>query len=112
MKAELTLNTRQFALMRKELAKLDLPPQKRKRLLWRILKLGVMVSAKRHQRRQENAEGEKWPGRSDGRRTKMMQQLPKMMAIRELPANDSAKIYLRGQKKSLRAWSVTSSSPG
>lgn len=99
MRAQLTLNTRQFAEMRKELAKLDLTPQKRKRLLWRILKLGVMVAAKRHQRRQEDATGKKWPGRKDGRREKMMRLLPGMMAIRELPANESAKIYLRGSKK-------------
>ncbi|MGL5421913.1 MAG: hypothetical protein ACRDAJ_02965 [Serratia fonticola] len=99
MQVDFTLNTRQWAALRRELRAAELPPAKRKRLLWRILKLGVMVAARRHQKRQENAEGVKWPGRADGRKDKMIRELVKMMAISELPAKESARIYLKGQKK-------------
>lgn len=99
MKAELTMNARQYSDMRKQLAKLDLPPAKRKRLVWRILKLGVMSAARGHQRRQEDENGRKWPGRSNGGRTKMMRHLPKMMAIRQLAGGDAGKVYLRRSGK-------------
>ncbi|MGM0511123.1 MAG: hypothetical protein ACQER3_00315 [Pseudomonadota bacterium] len=99
MQVDFTLNTQQWAALRRELRAAELPPAKRKRLLWRILKLGVMVAARRHQKRQENAEGVKWPARKSGFKGKMISQLPKMMAISELPAKESARIYLKGQKK-------------
>ncbi|PVZ87911.1 hypothetical protein C9426_09940 [Serratia sp. S1B] len=99
MKVDFTLNTKQWNALRKELEAAEMPPAKRKRLLYRILKLGVMVAARAHQRKQENAEGVKWPGRADGRKDKMLRNLVKMMAISELPAKESARIYLRGQKK-------------
>ena len=99
MQADFTLNRAQWEALKKDLAALELPPNKRKRLLWRLLKLGVMPAARRHQKQQANAEGVKWPKRQNGFKGKMMRGLPKMMAIRELAASDSAKIYLRGNKK-------------
>lgn len=99
MQADFTLNAAQWGALRKTLENLELPPPKRRRLLWRILNKGVMPAARRHQKRQENAEGVKWPGRADKRKSKMMTKLPGMMVIGELPASDSAKIYLRGNKK-------------
>ncbi|WP_145507692.1 hypothetical protein [Yersinia hibernica] len=98
MQADFTLNTAQWAALKKELAALELPPNKRKRLLWRLLKNGVMVVARQHVRKQENADGVKWPARWNGRKDKMMRKLPGMMVIREMPATESAKIYLRGSK--------------
>jgi len=99
MQISVTLPTRQWQALQKELEAAQLPPRQRRRLLWRILKTGVMAAARRHQRRQESAEGIKWPGRSNGRRDKMMRELVKMMAIHELPARESARIYLKGKKK-------------
>ncbi|WP_427192616.1 hypothetical protein [Serratia marcescens] len=99
MQVSVTLPAHQWKALQQELKAAELPPKKRQRLLWRILKLGVMVAARRHQRRQENAEGVKWPGRADGRKDKMMRELVKMMAVQELPASESARIYLKGAKK-------------
>ncbi|CNK19833.1 phage-like protein [Yersinia aldovae] len=99
MQTDFTLNAAQWGALQKTLKDLELPPAKRRRLLWRILKSGVMPAARRHQKRQENAEGVKWPGRADKRKAKMMTKLPGMMVIGELPASDSARIYLRGNKK-------------
>lgn len=99
MQISVTLPTHLWKALQDELKAAELPPKKRQRLLWRILKQGVMVAARRHQRRQENADGIKWPGRANGRKKKMMRELVKMMAIHELPASESARISLKGQKK-------------
>lgn len=99
MRVDFTLNTQQWHALQKELKAAELPPRQRRRLLYRILKLGVMVAARRHQKRQENADGIKWPARQNGFPGKMMSQLPKMMAISELPATESAQIYLKGKKR-------------
>lgn len=66
MQADFTLNRAQWEALKKDLAALELPPNKRKRLLWRLLKLGVMPAARRHQKQQANAEGIKWPKRQNG----------------------------------------------
>ncbi|KAA0615628.1 hypothetical protein E2K71_30185, partial [Escherichia coli] len=51
------LNQQQLKQMRETLAKADLPPRKRQRLLWRIAKLGIVAAAKRHQRQQAAPRG-------------------------------------------------------
>lgn len=99
MNISLTLNSQQFREMRRQIDALNLPPRKQERLLWRILQRGVMPAARAHQRRQESADGVKWPGRARGGKKKMLRQLPKMMAIRQMPAKSSALIYLRGSKR-------------
>ncbi|HFV9291867.1 TPA: hypothetical protein ACIAIE_001678 [Serratia fonticola] len=93
------VNPAQWAMLRRTLAQHELPPAKRRRLLFRILRQGVMPAAKKHQRQQESAAGVKWPGRWKGRKkAKMIRKLPSMMAVQELNA-ESAKIYIRGNKR-------------
>ncbi|ENP2075030.1 hypothetical protein [Klebsiella michiganensis] len=99
MQAELTLNQAQFRAMKAALDGLDMPPRKRRRLLYRMLKLGVMVAARRHQKKQQDADGAAWAPRADKRTDKMMRFLPGLMAIREMPATDAARIILQGAKK-------------
>lgn len=99
MQAELTLNQAQFRAMKAEIDRLDMPPRKRRRLLWRMLKLGVMVAARRHQKKQQDADGTAWTPRADKRTDKMMRFLPGLMAVREMPATDAAKVILQGAKK-------------
>ncbi|MDQ7855517.1 hypothetical protein [Klebsiella michiganensis] len=99
MQAELTLNQAQFRAMKAALDGLDMPPRKRRRLLYRMLKLGVMVAARRHQKKQQDADGAAWAPRADKRTGKMMRFLPGLMAIREMPATDAARIILQGAKK-------------
>lgn len=46
------LNKKQLTELRKALASMELPPQKRQRLIWRLAKYGVIAAAKRHVRNQ------------------------------------------------------------
>lgn len=75
---------------------MELPPQKRQRLIWRLAKYGVIAAAKRHVRNQESPDGQKWPGRKTKRKGKMLRNLPKLLHIREMPEIQAVRIYLQG----------------
>ncbi|EAP7000667.1 hypothetical protein EJU82_07535 [Salmonella enterica] len=81
--------------MRETLAKADLPPRKRQRLLWRIAKLGIVAAAKRHQRQQAAPDGTPWEPRKRGK-GKMLKGLPRLLAVREMPEIQGVRIYLKG----------------
>lgn len=51
------LNQEQFRQLQAALASLELPPPKRRRLLWRMAKYGVEVASKRNVRNQQSPEG-------------------------------------------------------
>ncbi|EFC8352733.1 hypothetical protein CQI77_005294, partial [Escherichia coli O157:H7] len=89
------LNQQQLKQMRETLAKADLPPRKRQRLLWRIAKLGIVAAAKRHQRQQAAPDGTPWEPRKRGK-GKMLKGLPKLLAVREMPEIQGVRIYLKG----------------
>ena len=89
------LNQQQLKQMRETLAKADLPPRKRQRLLWRIAKLGIVTAAKRHQRQQAAPDGTPWEPRKRGKE-KMLKGLPKLLAVREMPEIQGVRIYLKG----------------
>lgn len=90
------LNKKQLTELRKALASMELPPQKRQRLIWRLAKYGVIAAAKRHVRNQESPDGQKWPGRKTKRKGKMLRNLPKLLHIREMPEIQAVRIYLQG----------------
>nr|WP_140920171.1 phage virion morphogenesis protein [Limnobaculum xujianqingii] len=90
------LNRSQFKTLLDEIKKREIPPKKRQRLLWRIAKYGVMVAAKRHQRQQQDPEGQAWAPRKRGKKKPMLRNLPKLMHIREMPQTESVRIYLTG----------------
>lgn len=97
------LDRRQLSELKRELAKRDLPPRKRQRLLWRIAKNGIITAAKRNQRQQQSPDGTPWPKRKRGKQ-KMLRGLPRLLAVRELPEREAVVIYLRGKGgKSLSA---------
>ncbi|QCT18488.1 hypothetical protein FEM41_01950 [Jejubacter calystegiae] len=90
------LDKAQLAVFREALKKLDLPPAKRRRLLWRMAKYGVEAAAKRNVRNQQAPDGQKWPGRATKRRGKMLRNMPKLIRIREMPETGSVRLYLSG----------------
>ena len=90
------LNKAQFKTLRDELAKLDLPPKKRQRFLWRMAKYGVMAAAKRNVRNQQSPDGQKWAGRKTKRKGKMLRNMPKLLHIREMPQLQAVRLYLSG----------------
>lgn len=99
MTMNLTLNQAQFDALKKEMASLELTAEIRKRLLYRILKNGIMPAAKRHQKNQASSEGVKWQGRRSRSKKKMIRKLPGTMTVNHLSPGESAVIKLRGNKK-------------
>ena len=90
------LNREQLKQLRKALKRLDLPPGKRQRLLWRLAKYGLIAAAKRNVRNQQSPDGQAWPGRITKRKGKMLRNLPKLLRIREMPEIDAVRVYLQG----------------
>lgn len=90
------LNEKQLKKLREQLKKLELPPKKRQRLLWRIAKYGVIVASKRAVKNQQTPDGEAWQGRHGNYKKKMLRKMPKMMHIREMPEKEMVRIYLSG----------------
>ncbi|PHM43750.1 phage virion morphogenesis protein [Xenorhabdus szentirmaii] len=90
------LNRNQLKEMQDALSNLELPPQKRQRLLWRIAKYGVIQAAKRNVKNQRSPDGDSWAERKSPWRKKMLRNMPKLLHIREMPETDSVRIYLQG----------------
>ncbi|AYH10196.1 hypothetical protein C5E22_11660 [Pectobacterium parmentieri] len=90
------LNAAQARAIREQLARLDLTPPKRRRLLWRVAKYGVIAAAKRHVKQQRSPDGAAWTPRKTRRRGKMLRNMPKLLHIREMPEIDAVRIYLHG----------------
>lgn len=90
------LNKAQLKELKEALAGLDLPQQKRQRLIWRLAKYGVIPSAKRNVRNQQTPDGTAWQKRRTNRKGKMLRNLPKLLHIREMPEIDAVRLYLQG----------------
>lgn len=90
------LDKAQFRQLQTALNSLELPPAKRRRLLWRIAKYGVESASKRNVRNQQAPDGEKWQGRQTRRKGKMLRNMPKLIRIREMPETESVRLYLAG----------------
>lgn len=90
------LSKDQLKQLQDALKSLDLPPAKRRRLLWRMAKYGVEAAAKRNVRNQQSPDGRKWPARQSKRRGKMLRNMPKLIRIREMPETESIRLYLSG----------------
>ena len=90
------LDPAQLKALRKQLNALELPPQKRQRLLWRLAKYGLMPAAKRNVRNQKGPDGQKWQGRQTKRKGKMLRNMPKLLHIRDMPQIDGVRVYLSG----------------
>lgn len=90
------LSKKQLTELQQALKRLDLPPPKRQRLLWRLAKYGVIVAAKRNVRHQQSPDGTPWQGRQTNQRGKMLRNMPKLLHIREMPEISAVRLYLQG----------------
>ncbi|WP_413535871.1 hypothetical protein [Rahnella inusitata] len=90
------LDREQLKALRKKLAAMELPPAKRKKLMWRLAKYGLIPAAKRNVRNQQSPDGQAWQGRQTKRKGKMLRNMPKLLHIREMPEIDGVRIYLSG----------------
>lgn len=90
------LSKKQLTELQQALKRLELPPPKRQRLLWRLAKYGVIVAAKRNVRNQQSPDGTPWQGRQTNQRGKMLRNMPKLLHIREMPEISAVRLYLQG----------------
>ncbi|HDL8332983.1 TPA: hypothetical protein PXR26_001869 [Yersinia enterocolitica] len=90
------LSKKQLTELQQAIKRLELPPQKRQRLLWRLAKYGVIVAAKRNVRNQQSPDGTAWQGRQTNQRGKMLRNMPKLLHIREMPEINAVRLYLQG----------------
>ncbi|WP_145496199.1 phage virion morphogenesis protein [Yersinia massiliensis] len=90
------LSKKQLTELQQALKRLDLPPPKRQRLLWRLAKYGVIIAAKRNVRNQQAPDGTPWQGRQTNQRGKMLRNMPKLLHIREMPEISAVRLYLQG----------------
>ena len=92
------LNKAHLETLKKTITDLALPPAKRRRLLMRIARHGIIVAAKRNQKKQQFPDGTPWPERKRGNR-KLLQNLPKLLDVREVHGGEGVAIYLRSEKR-------------
>ena len=107
-----SFDRQQIKRLREALKRLELTPKKQQRLLWRLAKYGVIPASKRAVRQQSTPEGTPWAARKSGRRGKMLTGLVKLIAIKELPATSSVRLYLRGGNYSNSGRAVGSGAVG
>ncbi|EEC5101814.1 hypothetical protein G4R36_002878 [Salmonella enterica] len=97
------LSRAQMHQMKTAIASCDLTPAKRKRLLWRIAKNGVIGATKANARKQQTPDGQPWPERARGHgHKKMLRKLPGMLSVCQVD-NDTVKVVFRGGKKTKAA---------
>lgn len=90
------LNPDQLKKLKAALAALALPPAKRRRLLWRLAKYGLVAAAKRNVRNQLSPDGQAFAPRKTKRKGKMLRNMPKLIRIREMPEIEAVRLYLSG----------------
>lgn len=78
MKLTLDYDRRQLLTHEEELKALAMPAAKRKRLLWRIARSGIIAQAKRNVKQQQTPKGVSWKARARGKR-KMLSRLPRLL---------------------------------
>lgn len=83
MRIKVDYNPDEFLAAHEKLALITMPDAKRKRLLYRLGKRGIIQQAKRNVRNQQAPDGKAWSKRARGKR-KMLARFPQM-----LTANDA-----------------------
>lgn len=92
------LNKAQLKHLRAEIEQMNLTPEKRQRLLYRIMKNGVIAATERNIKRQKTPSGTNFDKRNSKRRAKLLSKITKNIGIRSTPFEGKA--FLKGQYKS------------
>ncbi|EEJ7177722.1 hypothetical protein RL87_001009 [Salmonella enterica subsp. enterica] len=97
------LSRGQMRQIKDAIARYDLTPAKRKRLLWRIAKNGVIGATKANAKQQHTPDDKAWPARAKGHgHKKMIRKLPGMLGVRQVDS-DTVKVVFRGGKRTKAA---------
>lgn len=93
----------QMRQIKSAIARYDLTPAKRKRLLWRIAKNGVIGATKANAKKQHTPDDKAWPARAKGHgHKKMIRKLPGMLGVRQVDS-DTIKVVFNGGKRTKAA---------
>ncbi|EBI9414886.1 hypothetical protein ACK83B_004650 [Salmonella enterica] len=99
LKVRGALSEAQMRQIKDAIARYDLTPAKRKRLLWRIAKNGVIGATKANAKQQHTPDGKPWPARAKGHgHKKMIRKLPGMLGVRQVDS-DTVKVVFRGGER-------------
>lgn len=92
------LNRVQLKHLRSEIERMNLTPEKRRKLLYRIMKNGVLAATERNIKRQKSPEGTKFDKRQSKRKAKLLSKIAKNIVIKS--SSNEGKAYFRGVYKS------------
>lgn len=92
------LNRVQLKHLRSEIERMNLTPEKRRKLLYRIMKNGVLAATERNIKRQKSPEGNKFDKRQSKRKAKLLSKIAKNIVIKS--SSNEGKAYFRGVYKS------------
>ena len=92
------LNRAQLKHLRSEIERMNLTPEKRRKLLYRIMKNGVLAATERNIKRQKSPEGNKFDKRQSKRKAKLLSKIAKNIVIKS--SSNEGKAYFRGVYKS------------
>lgn len=92
------LNQAQLRHLQAEIKRMNLTPEKRRRLLYRIMRNGVLAATERNIKRQKTPDGTKYNKRHSKRKAKMLSKIAKNIVIKS--SSNEGKAYFRGVYKS------------
>lgn len=92
------LNKAQLKHLRAEIERMNLTPEKRQKLLYRIMKNGVIAATERNIKRQKTPSGTQFDKRQSKRRAKLLSKITKSIGIKSTPFEGKA--FFKGQYKS------------
>lgn len=92
------LNKSQLKRLRAEIEKMNLTPEKRQKLLYRIMKNGVIVATERNIKRQKTPSGTQFDKRHSKRKAKLLSKITKNIGIKSSAIESKA--FFKGQYKS------------
>lgn len=92
------LNRVQLQHLESEIERMKLTPAQRRRLLYRLIKNGVVKVTDRNIKRQKSPDGNKFVKRQSKRRAKLLNKITKNIEIKTSPTEGKA--YFKGKYKS------------
>lgn len=98
------LNQEQLRHLNSEIDRMNLTPMQCRKLLYRIMKYGVLPAAKRNIKRQKSPEGTKFDKRQSKRKAKLLSKIAKNIVIKS--SSSEGKAYFRGIYKSSRTKTI------
>ena len=98
------LNQEQLRHLNSEIERMNLTPMQCRKLLYRIMKYGVLPATKRNIKRQKTPDGAKFDKRKSRRKAKLLSKIAKNIVIKS--SSNEGKAYFRGVYKSSRTKTI------